>query len=94
MLKDNDKLAEIAKGFSNKHRIGMLILLQKTSGLSVSELGDVLGISFRVASEHSRRLTQAGLVNKISSAQQVEHVLTPTGKRVAKFLQELKIKKQ
>jgi len=93
MLKDNPRLAAIAKGFANKHRIGMLILLDKTAGLSVGELADVLGISFRTASEHSSRLASAGLVLKSHTAQQVEHSLTPTGKRVVKFLKELKSKK-
>lgn len=94
MLKDNPRLAAIAKGFAHRHRVGMLILLDKTSGLSVGELADVLGISFRTASEHSSRLASAGLVLKSHAAQQVEHSLTPNGKRALKFLKDLKSSKK
>jgi len=90
MLKDSSHLAAIAKGFAHRHRVSMLKLLSKTSGLSVGELADVLGISFRSASEHSARLVAAGLITKAQSAQQVEHALTRQGKQVLKFLKELK----
>jgi DNA-binding transcriptional ArsR family regulator len=90
MLKDSDKLARVARGLSNRHRISILILLSKTSGLSVGSLSDVLGISFRAASEHSQRLEEAGLVVKRRRGQQIEHRLTLAGRRAVRFLTDLK----
>lgn len=92
MLKDNEQLSAVAKGLAHRHRVGMLILLHKTNGLSVGELADVLGISFRSASEHSQQLTIAGLISKSRSAQEVEHALTPAGRRAVKFLNDLRTK--
>jgi len=90
MLKDNDKLAKVVRGFSNRHRVGILILLSKTSGLSVGALSDVLGISFRAASEHSQRLEEAGLVVKKRRGQQIEHRLSLAGRRAVRFLNDLR----
>lgn len=90
MLKDSEELAKIARGFANRHRISMLSLLSKTSGLSVSSLADVLGVSFRTASEHSQRLEEAGLVLKKRSGQQIEHQLTPAGRRTVRYLKDLR----
>lgn len=92
MLKDTVHLGALVKSFAHAHRIGILVLLDKTTGLSVGELADVLGISFRSASEHSTRLALGGLITKSHSGQQVEHSLTPSGKRVVKFLKDFQLK--
>lgn len=90
MLKDSEELAKIVRGFANGHRISIMSMLGKTSGLSVSSLADVLGVSFRTASEHSQRLEEAGLVAKKRRGQQVEHQLTPLGRRSLRYLKDLR----
>lgn len=90
MLKDSDKLAKVVQGFANRNRVAILLMLSRTSGLNVGSLGDVLGISFRSASEHSQRLEAAGLVVKKRNGQQIEHSLTRTGRRAVRFLSDLK----
>lgn len=90
MLKDSDKLAKVVQGFANGNRVAILIMLSRTAGLSVGSLSDVLGISFRSASEHSQRLEEAGLVVKKRNGQQIEHSLTRAGRRAVRFLNDLK----
>ena len=88
-MRTPQELQVICRGFANRHRIRMLTLLSQKPNLSVSELSDTLKISFRTASEHTRRLANAGLIKKSYNIQQVEHTLTPLGKRVVTFLREL-----
>jgi DNA-binding transcriptional ArsR family regulator len=90
VLKDSDKLAKVVRGFANRHRISILALLSKNSNLSVSSLSDVLGVSFRTASEHSQRLADAGLIIKQRRGQQIEHRLTPAGRRALRFLSDIR----
>jgi DNA-binding transcriptional ArsR family regulator len=86
---DTKRLQKIAKGFANRHRIRILLLLNKTPNLSVGELSDTLKISFRMASEHTYRLQNSGLIEKSYNSNQVEHVLTPLGLKVVRILRRL-----
>ncbi len=80
------ELQFFVKGFSNKHRIRTLYLLARRPNLSVQEIAEQLGVNFRTASEHTRRMRDAKLILKKYNANEVEHTLTPLGKVVLKFL--------
>jgi len=86
---DSRRLASIAKGFANPHRINILYMLEKEDGLSLSEIVDKLRINFRTASEHSKKLVNAGLIKKSYYANTVQHTLTPLGQSVVSFLKIL-----
>ena len=83
------QLERIVKGFANHRRIEMLVLLARTPELSLAEVTEALRINFKTASEHLRRLVQAGLVMKRNEGNFVRHALTPLGKTILKFLRIL-----
>ena len=67
----------------------MLVLLARTPELSLAEVTEALRINFKTASEHLRRLVQAGLVMKRNEGNFVRHALTPLGTTILKFLRIL-----
>lgn len=83
------QLERIVKGFANHRRIGILAALDKEPELSVADISERLGINFKTASEHIRRLAIAGLVLKRSSGLNVRHKLTARGKSILIFLRIL-----
>ncbi len=83
------KLERVVRGFSNHRRIQIIELLAKDPNLSVAEVSEELGVDFRTISEHLRRLHNAGLVLKKNVGNEVEHILSDTGKSILKFLRTL-----
>lgn len=83
------QLERIVKGAANHRRIEILMLLHKQPEISVTEIADALGINFKTASEHARRLAIAGLLMKRHDGPSVRHALTDTGARILKFLRTL-----
>lgn len=74
------------KGASNHWRIEILILLNKCGGMSLEGIVEELDMNVKTASEHTRRLVVAGLVNKKYVGRKVEHSLSPYGKKFANFI--------
>lgn len=83
------QLERIIKGVANHRRIEILMLLEKSPELSLMEIADTLGINFKTASEHTRRLAIAGLVMKRHEGAAVRHAATNTGILILKFLRTL-----
>jgi len=84
------KLQDYFRGFSNKHRIKMLLELQRQPDLSVQDFADILSINFRTASEHTKKLKNAGLISKKYFNREVVHNLTPLGKYTVKLIKNAK----
>ena len=82
-------LEGIAKGFANHRRIEMMALLEKSPELSLLEVSEALGINFKTAGEHLRKLVISGLVMKRNAGHAVRHALTPLGRHVLKFCRTL-----
>ena len=80
---------KIAKGFASHRRIEILDALERTPNLMVFDIAEILGINFRTASEHTRKLVAAELVTKQYQGQAVHHRITPLGTTVLKFLKSL-----
>lgn len=74
------------KGIANHWRIKILILINKEKGITVEQIAESLGGNMKTISEHTRRLTQAGLVNKRYVGTSVSHTLSPYGEIFYKFL--------
>jgi len=83
------KLERIAKGFANHRRLAILDLLHSQPELSVDEIASSLNVNFKTASEHIRRLAQAGLVLKRYEGNFVRHKVSPQGLSILKFLRIL-----
>ncbi len=85
-LKNSKQLERHFKGVANHHRIEILRLLEKNDGLTLDAITQRLDANFKTMSEHTRKLVQAGLVNKKYQGRSVIHTLSPYGKNVITFM--------
>ncbi len=84
---DFQKLERIVKGFANHRRIEILELLEKKP-LSLSNISIILKINIKTASEHTRRLYLAGLIEKKYRGRAVLHSITDLGSDILTFLRK------
>ena len=82
-------LEKIVKGFANHRRIQILELIYRLPGSSVADVSTELGINFKTASEHIRRIAHAGLLTKQYEGRTVRHQVTSLGTNILKFLRML-----
>lgn len=80
------QLERYFKGASNHRRISILLLVLKNPGISVDQISQNLNCNFKTISEHTRRLVQAGLLNKNYKGNVVEHQVSPYGKMFCDFI--------
>jgi len=74
------------KGIANHHRIDILLLISQSKGISVDKIAEALDCNFKTISEHTRRLVQAGLINKDYKGRSVAHTLSPYGEKIVGFV--------
>lgn len=74
------------KGMANHHRIEILLTIARQSGITLEEIIEELKANEKTIGEHTRRLHQAGLINKKYKGKFVVHELSPYGKIFANFL--------
>ena len=74
------------KGMANHYRIEILLLIADGKDITLENIIRALGANGKTISEHTRRLHQAGLVNKKYRGKFVEHTLSPYGKIFVSFL--------
>jgi DNA-binding transcriptional ArsR family regulator len=85
-MKTAKQMERHLKGLANHHRIDILLLIAAQDGITLEEIVSVLHKNEKTIGEHTRRLSQAGLVGKSYHGRFVEHRLSPYGKMFAKFL--------
>jgi len=85
-VKTAKQLERHFKGIANYHRIDILLLVSQSSGITVENISEALDCNFKTVSEHTRRLVQAGLLNKNYQGRTVVHTLSPYGKAIVKFI--------
>lgn len=85
-VKTSKQIERHFKGIANHHRIDILIFVDKNNNATVDDLSVGLSANFKTISEHTRRLVQAGLLNKSYKGRFVAHSLSPYGKQVVKFI--------
>jgi predicted transcriptional regulator len=85
-MKTARQLERYFKGSANHHRLEILLLIDKEPGINVDMISDKLKCNFKTVSEHTRRLVQAGLLNKEYQGRKVAHFLSPYGKRFVIFI--------
>lgn len=74
------------KGVANHRRIAILLLVAARSGLTLEDIATTLNANEKTIGEHTRRLHQAGLIDKRYRGKFVEHTLSPYGKLFVRFL--------
>jgi len=74
------------KGVANHYRIEILFLVAERTGITLADIIEALGANEKTIGEHTRRLLQAGLIDKKYRGKFVEHTLSPYGKTFISFL--------
>lgn len=85
-IKTAKQLERHFKGAANHWRIEIIFLIQKNPKIVLGDIADHLDCDIKTVSEHVRKLSQAGLVNKKYKGREVEHTLSPYGERFFAFL--------
>jgi len=74
------------KGIANHYRIEILLLIAARGSITLEDIVEELKANEKTIGEHTRRLYQAGLINKKYRGKFVEHTLSPYGKTFVSFL--------
>ena len=74
------------KGVANHHRIEILALISREDGITLDGICEVIKGNPKTVSEHTKKLVQAGLLNKSRRGREVSHSLSPYGQRFFKFI--------
>lgn len=85
--KTSKQLERHFKGIANYHRIDILRLVKEEDNLTVEGLAEELKCNFKTISEHTRRLVQAGLLNKRYRGREVLHSLSPYGLKLVELME-------
>lgn len=87
-MKTSKQLERHFKGIANHRRIDILNLIAKNKDLTLLEISESLKCNNKTICEHTRRLVQAGLVNKKYRGREVWHFLSPYGEEILKFIEK------
>ena len=74
------------KGVANHRRIEILLLVAERDGITLDGICATLKGNPKTVSEHTKKLVQAGLLNKNRHGREVGHTLSPYGQRFFKFI--------
>ena len=83
-----EQLERNFKGVANHRRIEVLLLVSKQDSISLIGIAKALKCNFKTLSEHTKKLVQAGLLDKRYTGDgTVRHSLSPYGKKFVKFIE-------
>lgn len=85
-LKTAKQMERHLKGISNHYRIEVLLLIDKNKDITLDAIVEKLKANEKTIGEHTRRLFQAGLINKRHHGNFVLHSLSPYGKKFVSFI--------
>jgi len=85
-IKTSKQMERHFKGIANHKRIEILLLVKNSEGITLEEIAEQLKGNFKTISEHTRRLVQAGLLNKTYQGRSVIHSLSPYGEKIVNFI--------
>ncbi len=86
MAKTPKQMERHLKGVTNHYRIEILLLIAENKRMTLENIIQTTGANEKTIGEHTRRLYQAGLINKKYHGRFVENTLSPYGKIFANFL--------
>jgi predicted transcriptional regulator len=78
------------KGLANHWRNNILMLVHKKPTITLDGIVAELKGNFKTISEHTRKLVQAGLLNKTYQGRSVTHSLSPYGEKLISFIKSFK----
>lgn len=84
-MKTAKQLERYFKGAANHRRLDILSLIAKNDGITLENIAEALNCNIKTISEHTRRLVQAGLLNKKYQGREVAHSLSPYGEKFIAF---------
>lgn len=85
-LKTAKQMERHLKGIANHYRIEILFLISSQPNITLEDIVEKLRANEKTIGEHTRRLFNAGLINKKYRGKFVEHNLSPYGKTFISFL--------
>ena len=85
-IKSPKQMERHLKGMANHYRIEILLIIDENSGITLDDIIEKTKANAKTIGEHTRRLYQAGLINKRYRGNFVEHKLSPYGKIFVRFL--------
>jgi DNA-binding MarR family transcriptional regulator len=85
-MKTTKQMERHLKGIANHYRIAVLLLIAEQGGITLEGIADTLKANGKTIGEHTRRLGQAGLINKKYRGKFVEHTLSPYGRMFVRFI--------
>ncbi len=85
-MKKAKQLERYFKGVSNHHRLNILILVYRNPSIKLEDIAKKLDCNFKTISEHTKKLVQAGLLNKRYIGHTVAHSLSPYGVKFYNFI--------
>lgn len=86
-MKTSKQLERHFKGIANHRRIDILLLIKMNDSITLESIAESMKCNIKTISEHTRRLVQAGLVNKKYHGREVQHSLSPYGLEMVKIIQ-------
>ena len=89
-MKTAKQMERHLKGVANHYRIEILLLIAERDGITLEDIVETLKANEKTIGEHTRRLYQAGLINKKYRGKFVEHTLSPYGKTFVHFLKSFR----
>ena len=84
-MKTAKQLERYFKGAANHRRLSIILLVAASDGMTLEQIAKTLGCNIKTISEHTRRLVNAGLLNKNYQGRKVAHSLSPFGKKFVAF---------
>jgi len=88
-MKTSKQLERHLKGLANHRRLDILMLVAKHGGVTMDQISQSLDCDFKIISQHTQKLVQAGLMDKKYTGRHVQHYLSPYGKSFYAFLTKL-----
>ena len=85
-MKTAKQLERYVKGIANHRRIEILRFVRKFEGVTLDQIAEGINGNVKTTSEHTRRLAQAGLLNKNYQGRRVIHTLSPYGEKFLTFI--------
>ena len=85
-MKTAKQMERHLKGIANHYRIEILMLIAEREKVTLEDIVKIIDANEKTIGEHTRRLFQAGLINKKYRGRFVEHSLSPYGKTFVSFL--------
>ena len=89
-IKTAKQMERHLKGIANHYRIDILLHIHSGGAATLEDIVAALDANEKTIGEHTRRLYQAGLINKKYRGRFVEHTLSPYGRSFVRFLKSFR----